>query len=95
MSTISLENLSITLIEAATPQKPGDILRGHDAEDPPLTVDHGKLEVTEACDYAELTRTFTTGEATVKLRFILDTVIGGPYDEGHVTYDDCSLARVE
>jgi len=56
-----------------------------------VLVDHGKVAVTEAGDYRELTKTFTASEKTARVRFILDTVIGGSYDQGHVTYDDCSL----
>jgi hypothetical protein len=36
---------------------------------------------------------FKTGASTAQVRFILDTVIHSPYQEGHVTYDDCSLAQ--
>jgi hypothetical protein len=63
------------------------------ADDGKLLVDHGKLAVAKPCDYTELAKTFTTSEKTSRLRFILDTLIGGPYNEGHVTYDDCAVTR--
>lgn len=56
-----------------------------------VLADHGKVGVTQACEYTELIREFTTKPNTARIRFVLDTVIGGRYDEGHVTYDDCSL----
>jgi hypothetical protein len=61
------------------------------ADDGTLLVDHEKLAVTKPCDYTELAKTFTTTEKTTRLRFLLDTLIGGPYNEGHVTYDDCAV----
>jgi len=63
------------------------------APDGKLLLDHERLAVTKACAYTELAKEFTTSEKTLRLRFILDTVIGGPYNEGHVTYDDCSVLR--
>jgi hypothetical protein len=59
-----------------------------------VLVDHGKVAVTQAGPYTELSQIFTTGANTVSVRFILDTLIGGPFDQGHVTYDDCALVRV-
>ena len=59
-----------------------------------MLVDHQKADVTEACDYTELVVPITTTEGTRRARFILDTVIGGPYDQGHVTYDDCVLEKL-
>jgi hypothetical protein len=56
-----------------------------------LLLDHEKLAVIEACAHTELVKAFTTTEKTMRLRFVLDTVIGGPYNEGHVTYDDCAV----
>lgn len=56
-----------------------------------IVMDHQKLVVTKACDYTELAHVFTTTGKTVRIRFILDTVIGCRYEEGHVTYDDCAL----
>jgi hypothetical protein len=54
---------------------------------------HAKLEIKKAGPYQQLTRRFTTGASTAQVRFILDTVLHCPYQEGHVTYDDCSLAQ--
>jgi hypothetical protein len=54
---------------------------------------HAKIEVKKSGPYQQLIRRFTTGAATAQVRFILDTVIACPYQEGHVTYDDCSLAQ--
>jgi len=56
-----------------------------------VVVDHPKQAVVKKCDYQRLSLKFTTAKTTVRLRFMLDTVIAGPYDQGHVTYDDCSL----
>jgi hypothetical protein len=58
-----------------------------------LVADHPKVAVTKAGEYQKLTLPFTTSAATAKVRFILDTVIGCKYDQGHVTYDDCALIR--
>jgi hypothetical protein len=54
---------------------------------------HPKLEIKKAGPYQQLTARFTTSPSTAQVRFILDTVIHCPYQEGHVTYDDCSLAQ--
>jgi hypothetical protein len=54
---------------------------------------HAKIEIKKAGPYQQLTTRFTTSAATAQVRFILDTVIRCPYQEGHVTYDDCSLAQ--
>ncbi|HOW69392.1 MAG TPA: malectin domain-containing carbohydrate-binding protein [Phycisphaerae bacterium] len=56
-----------------------------------LVVDHPKQAVAKQCDYTRLDLSFTTGKTTVRVRFLLDTVIAASYDQGHVTYDDCSL----
>ena len=49
--------------------------------------------MTKPSDYKELSQSFTTTENTAKVRFLLDTIIDCRYDQGHVTYDDCALAR--
>jgi hypothetical protein len=54
---------------------------------------HPKVEIKKAGPYQQLTARFTTSPSTAQVRFILDTVIHCPYQEGHVTYDDCSLAQ--
>lgn len=54
---------------------------------------HAKVEVKKAGPYQQLTHRFTTGASTIQVRFILDTFITCPYQEGHVTYDDCSLMQ--
>ena len=56
--------------------------------------DHEKVAVTTPCGYTELSATIRTGAATARLRFVLDTVIHSPYNEGHVTYDDCVVEAV-
>jgi hypothetical protein len=60
-----------------------------------VLVQHPKVAVSKPADFTELIKTFTTNEKTVKVRFLLDTVIGCRWDEGHVTYDDCALIRQE
>jgi len=54
---------------------------------------HAKIETRTAGLYQQLVRRFTTGARTIQVRFILDTVIHSPYQEGHVTYDDCTLTQ--
>ncbi|MBM4092187.1 MAG: hypothetical protein FJ276_22570, partial [Planctomycetes bacterium] len=54
---------------------------------------HPKIEIKQAGPYQQLTTRFTTGAATAQVHFVLDTFIHSPYQEGHVTYDDCSLAQ--
>lgn len=52
---------------------------------------HPKQAITRAGDFQKLSFTFTADRRTRTVRFILDTVIACPYDQGHVTYDDCEL----
>ncbi len=59
-----------------------------------LVLEHPKIEITEATDYTMLTSEFVTSPDTHKVQFILDTVIAAPYQEGHVTYDDCILVEM-
>lgn len=54
---------------------------------------HAKAEIKTAGPYQRLTSRFNTGASTAQVRFILDTVIHSPYQEGHVTYDDCALTK--
>ncbi len=58
-----------------------------------VLVEHPLVAVTKVSDYKELSQSFTTTGRTVKVRFLLDTIIGCRWDEGHVTYDDCALVR--
>jgi hypothetical protein len=53
---------------------------------------HPKAEVKDAGPFRRLEVRFTTGAAAAAIRFVLDTVIACPYNEGHITYDDCTLA---
>jgi hypothetical protein len=55
---------------------------------------HAKLDVKQAGPYLELSRVLTTTPETAQIRFLLETVLHCPYQEGHVTYDDCSLMTV-
>jgi hypothetical protein len=56
---------------------------------------HDKVEVKEAADqYVQLATRLTTSSETVRVRYILDTVIAADYKNGHVTYDDCSFKSV-
>ena len=55
-----------------------------------VLVEHPKASVTKPGGYTELSQLFTTTAGTTKVRFLLDTVIGCRYDQGHVTYDDCA-----
>ncbi len=56
---------------------------------------HPKQAITKAGDFQRLSFTFTTAKKTKTVRFILDTIIACPFDQGHVTYDDCQLTPVE
>ncbi|MGO8688760.1 MAG: malectin domain-containing carbohydrate-binding protein [Thermoguttaceae bacterium] len=58
-----------------------------------VLIEHPKAAVTKAGGYQQLSQSLTTTANTAKLRFLLDTVIGCRYDQGHVTYDDCTLVR--
>lgn len=51
--------------------------------------------VTDAGPYRKLEVRFHTAPGTRRVRFILDTIQAGPYTEGHVTYDDCSLREAD
>jgi hypothetical protein len=51
------------------------------------------VEIKQAGPYQQLTVRCTTGATTAQVRLILDTVLHSPYQEGHVTYDDCSLTQ--
>ena len=64
------------------------------ADEGTLLIRHPKVAVTEATDYVQLSCPFVAGRETRSVRFILDAAIGCKYDEGSVTYDDCSLKLV-
>ena len=52
---------------------------------------HDLVALRKAGSYTQLSSTITTGKATTKVRFMLDTVLKCHYAEGHVTYDDCDF----
>jgi Malectin domain len=54
---------------------------------------HDKVELKKAGPYTRLSRTITTGPDTAQIRFLLETDIHCPYQEGHVTYDDASVVQ--
>ena len=58
-----------------------------------ILVEHPKVTVTKPGGFTELSQSFTTTAGTAKVRFLLDTVIGCRYDQGHATSDDCELVR--
>ena len=58
-----------------------------------ILVEHPTVAVTKSGGYKELSQSFTTTKNTAKVRFLLETVIACRHDQGHVTYDDCSLIR--
>lgn len=51
--------------------------------------------LTEAGPWRELTLRFEAVPGAARARFLLDTSIAAPYNEGHVTWDSCELVRVE
>lgn len=53
--------------------------------------DHEPASIRDAGPYRELVKEFKATEKTIFVRFILEAVIGCKYDEGHITWDDCSL----
>jgi hypothetical protein len=57
-----------------------------------LLATHPRASVTDSGGYRQLAVELTTGPNAAKLRFILEARIGGHYNEGHVTWDDCELA---
>jgi hypothetical protein len=57
--------------------------------------DQGRVEVTSAGPYRQLLKRFRTGANAERVRFMLDTVIACPYNEGHATYDACRLVRAQ
>lgn len=76
---------------ATTGDSAGLIVHELDA-DGAVVAEHPKAAVTDAGDWREVSLRLVTSERTMRLRFILDTVIGGAYDQGHVTYDEAELA---
>ncbi|HOX59245.1 MAG TPA: malectin domain-containing carbohydrate-binding protein [Candidatus Paceibacterota bacterium] len=50
-----------------------------------------RSEIKAAGPYTRLTQTIRTGPHTVKLRFVLETVLNCSVWDGHVTYDGCEL----
>ena len=52
---------------------------------------HDLAALRKAGPYTQLSSTITTGKSTTKVRFMLDTILHCPYNEGHVTYDDCDF----
>ena len=73
---------------------PGDCaaLRIQELVDGVTLSEHAATPLKDAGPYRQLALTFTTGPDTRTVRFVLDTHIAGDYTQGHVTYDDCSLA---
>jgi len=60
-----------------------------------VTLVHPKSGIALATDdYVQVETLFTTGPETRRIRFVLDTVIGCHYEDGHVSYDDCELVAV-
>ena len=68
----------------------GLILEELDKDDK-IVVSHSKIELKTDSPYKKLEKNFKTSHQTVKIRYILDTIIGCHYAKGHVTYDDCEL----
>jgi hypothetical protein len=60
-----------------------------------VIVEHQPVSIREAGPYRELSLEFTTSEETSGVRFILEVIIGCRYDEGHITWDNCSLVRIK
>lgn len=60
-----------------------------------VIAEHSPVFLREAGPYRELVKEFKATDKTTCVRFILEAVIGCKYDEGHITWDDCSLVRVE
>lgn len=57
---------------------------------------HDKVAITQATMvYQPLQRQFHTDPNTCQIRFLLDTVVSGPYTAGHVSYDECVLSGPE
>jgi hypothetical protein len=54
---------------------------------------HPQAVVKAAGPYTRLATTVTTGPATTHLRLVLEGTLHCPYQEGHVTFDDCALER--
>ena len=52
---------------------------------------HPKVAVTQAGPYRYVSSQVTTGENTVRLRFVLETMLGCAADHGWVNYDQCVL----
>ncbi|MBC7329260.1 hypothetical protein H5T88_02770 [bacterium] len=60
-----------------------------------VIVEHPPVTIREAGPYRELALEFATSKETSSVRFILEVIIGCRYDEGHITWDNCSLIRVK
>jgi hypothetical protein len=52
---------------------------------------HPKTELKTAGPYTRLSKTVTTGPTTTNIRIVLEGTLHCRYDEGHITFDDCSL----
>ena len=52
-----------------------------------------KVGLKEAGSYTRLMTTLTTGPTTTALRFGLEGTLHCRYEEGHITFDDCSLSQ--
>jgi len=71
----------------------GLIVEERDSSGRAVLLAHPKLEVKQAGPYVRKSLDFATGPDSRRVRFLLDTVIACPYNEGHVTYDDCTLLK--
>jgi len=62
------------------------------AADGRVLAEHASPVLTKAGPYQPIETAFTASEETVKVRFILRTLIACSFEQGHVAYDDCRLA---
>ncbi|MBC7327506.1 hypothetical protein H5T87_05255 [bacterium] len=60
-----------------------------------VILEHKPVSITDAGAYRELVKEFKVSDKTMYVRFLLEVLIGCRYDEGHITFDDCSLIRLK
>jgi hypothetical protein len=72
------------------------VLRIHELDEAGNVVsEHRSRQQAEPNEWVRLSVDVTPALTTTRLRFLIETRIEGPYEEGHVTYDDAKVEPVE
>jgi hypothetical protein len=59
-----------------------------------VVAEHRSIQAAVPNEWTRLEVLFPAQASTARVRFLLESRIDGPYDEGHITYDEASLTLV-